>query len=278
MNVLRFLLRAVFVATWILLGLLSVTLILPVASLRIRSCMTKHWSRALMFLCGVGIRVRGEARRTGPVMWVANHVSWIDIFVLNAVRPTAFIAKSDIRRWPIIGWLVAGAGTVFIERGHRHAVRAVGHQMKARFGQGEVVGLFPEGTTSPGYGVASFHSSLFDAAIRAGVDIQPVALRFFHRGRRSDYVAFVGEQNLIQNLWYLLGTTGVVVEAVFLPEMLNSYCQEQGRARVAEQARTAIGEEVSGDGVGVGPHAGSDPSAFGHDVGVGPRTGSDPKT
>ncbi|MBB5215821.1 lysophospholipid acyltransferase family protein [Parapusillimonas granuli] len=245
MNILRFLLRAAFVATWIVLGLLSVTLIFPFAPLRMRSYMVLHWSRGLMLLCGVGIRVYGSARRAGPVMLVANHVSWIDIFVLNAVRPTAFIAKSDIRRWPVIGWLVEGAGTVFIERGRRHAIRAVGHQMKTRFSQGEAVGLFPEGTTSPGYEVAPFHSSLFDAAIRANVDIQPVALRFFHRGRRSDYVAFVGEQNLMQNLWYLLGTTGVVVEAVFLPELRNGYCQEQGRARVAEQARAAIIEAIS---------------------------------
>src|SRR3546814_2365399 len=82
--------------------------------------------------------------------------------------------------------------------------------MKGRFSQGEVVGLFPEGTTSSGFDVGPFHSSLFDAALRAHVDVQPVALRFFHRGQRSDYNAFVGEQNLLQNLWYLLGTTGVV--------------------------------------------------------------------
>jgi 1-acyl-sn-glycerol-3-phosphate acyltransferase len=193
-----------------------------------------------MMLCGVKIRARGEPRLNGPVLWVANHVSWIDIFVLNSVRPTTFVAKSEIRRWPVLGWLVAGAGTVFIERGRRHAVRAVGHQMKARFDEGMAIGLFPEGTTSPGHDVELFHSSLFDAAIRAGVDIQPVALRFMHRGERSDYVAFVGEQSLMQNLWCLLGTTGVEVEAVFLPVMSGERCVESGRANVAAHAHRVI--------------------------------------
>lgn len=246
LSVLRFSLRAVLVALWIILGLLSVSIVFPLASPGTRSCMNLHWSRVLMRLCGVALRIRGEPKRDGPVLWVANHVSWVDIFVLNSIRPTAFVAKSDIRRWPVLGWLVAGAGTVFIERGHRHAVRAVGHQMKARFEQGEVVGLFPEGTTSSGYDVAPFHSSLFDAAIRAHVDIQPVALRFTHRGQRSDYLAFVGEQNLMQNLWRLLGTTGVVVELVFLPVMSSAYCEEEGRAKVAAAAHRAIRRAVIG--------------------------------
>lgn len=244
MSLLRFTLRAVIVVLFIIGGLLSVTLIFPWAGPRVRAAMNRHWSRGLMRVCGVRLRIRGEPRMTGAILWVANHVSWVDIFVLNSVRPTAFIAKSDIRAWPIIGWLVAGAGTVFIERGHRHAIRKVGHQMKARFNHGEAVGLFPEGTTSPGYDVAPFHSSLFEAAISAQVDIQPVALRFFHKGRRSDYVAFVGEQNLVQNLWCLLGTTGVTVELVFLPIMHSQRCTEEGRSKVASHAHHAIRHAV----------------------------------
>ncbi|HEY9571598.1 MAG TPA: 1-acyl-sn-glycerol-3-phosphate acyltransferase [Pusillimonas sp.] len=247
MSVLLFSLRAVLVVVWIILGLMSVSIVFPLASLRIRSCMNLYWSRVLMRLCGVAVRIKGEPKRSGPVLWVANHVSWVDIFVLNSIRPTSFVAKSDIRRWPVLGWLVAGAGTVFIERGHRHAVRAVGHQMKARFERGEVVGLFPEGTTSTGFDVAPFHSSLFDAAIRAHVDIQPVALRFEHQGARSDYVAFVGEQNMLQNMWCLLGTTGVVIELVFLPVMSSRQCEEDGRVKVAAHAHQAIRRAVTGE-------------------------------
>src|SRR5690606_34903997 len=93
--------------------------------------------------------------------------------------------------------------------------------------------------------VAPFHSSLFDAAIRSHVDIQPVALRFFHRGRRSDYVAFVGEQSLLQNLWCLLGTTGVAVELEFPPAMDGAFCEEHGRSAVAARAHHLIRQAVA---------------------------------
>lgn len=219
-------------------------LVFPFLSLRARSGLNYRWSRALMFLCGVSIKVHGEPKLHGAALWVANHVSWIDIFVLNSVRPTSFIAKSEIRYWPILGWLVAGSGTLFIERGHRHAVRSVGHKMKSRFAQGEVIGLFPEGTTSTGFDVAPFHSSLFDAAIRVQVDIQPVALRFFHHGQRSDHVAFVGEQSLVQNLWRLLWARGIEVELVFLPVMSGEYCEEHGRGKVSAHAHHVIRQAV----------------------------------
>ncbi|MGB6104768.1 MAG: lysophospholipid acyltransferase family protein [Pusillimonas sp.] len=244
MGILLFLLRATGVATLILFGLLSVVLVFPLASLRVRSAMNQYWSRVLMALCGVKVRVRGEPIGEGAVLWVVNHVSWVDIFVLNSIRPTAFVAKSEIRRWPLIGWLAVGAGTVFLQRGNRNAIRAVAEQMKHRFAQGEVVGLFPEGTTSSGFDVGPFHSSLFDAAIRAHVDIQPVALRFFHRGRRSDYAAFVGEQNLMQNLWCLLGTTGVEVELVFLAMMPSEACEQAGRSHVAARAHHLVRQAV----------------------------------
>lgn len=239
-----FLARAVLVVAWMMLGLSLVLLAFPVLARSVRSAVNLRWSRILVWLCGVAVRVQGEPDRTRPVLWVANHVSWIDVFILNSVRTLSFIAKSEIRRWPLIGRLVAGSGTIFIERGQRHAVRRVGRQMEAHFQRGEAIGLFPEGTTSPGFDVAPFHSSLFDAAIRAQADIQPVALRFFHRGKRSDYVAFVGEQNLVQNLWCLLGATNVVVELEFLPVMSSAYCQEQGRSKVAEQAHQEILDAV----------------------------------
>ncbi len=244
MTVLLFVPRAVLLIIWLLLGLLLVLLFFPYCGLAARSAITRRWSRILLLFSGVRVKVYGEPVARGPALWVANHVSWIDIFVINSVRSTSFIAKSEIKHWPIIGWLVAGSGTVFIERGHRHAVREVGRQMKACFERGEIVGLFPEGTTSPGFDLAPFHSSLFDAAIRANVDIQPVALRFFHRGRRSDYVAFVGEQSLLHNMWRLLGTTGVVIELEFLAVMDADYCAQHGRSKVAAHAHHVVRQAI----------------------------------
>lgn len=239
--------RLILLVAWLLGGLVTVVAVFPLLRLRQRQWLIHHWSRVLMACCGVKIRVRGRPKREGAVLWVANHVSWVDIFVMDSVRAVSFIAKSDIRKWPVIGWLVAGAGTLFIERGRRHAVRAVGQQMNARFARGEAVGLFPEGTTSPGLDVAPFHTSLFEPALRAGVDIQPVALLFLHRGERSTRYAFVGEQTLVHNIWNLLTASGTVVELVFCPVLSAAGCAELGRAGVARHCEQQIREVVKTD-------------------------------
>ena len=236
--------RLILLVTWVSGGLVTVMAIFPVLGSRPRQWLIRHWSRALMACCGVKIHCRGQPKREGAVLWVANHVSWVDIFVMDSVRAVSFIAKSDIRKWPLIGWLVAGAGTLFIERGRRHAVRAVGHQMNTRFAKGEAVGLFPEGTTSMGLDVAPFHASLFEPALRAGVDVQPVALLFLHRGERTSRYAFVGEQTLVHNIWNLLTATGTVVEVVFCPVTSAAECAELGRAEIAARAERMIRDVI----------------------------------
>lgn len=230
------------VAPWIIFGLLCVGLLYPFMSLPARAGLNRYWSRRLMAMCGIRVARAGDPLLAGPVLWVANHVSWIDIFVVNSVRATAFVAKSEIRKWPLIGWLAAGAGTLFIERGQRHAVHAVGESVQDRFRQGVAVGLFPEGTTSEGDIVRPFHASLFEPARAAGVPIQPVVLRFLQHGRRSPLAAFVGEETLAANLWRVLGATGLSVEVEFLPPLPGhtSDGQPVSRLELSRQARTAI--------------------------------------
>ncbi len=206
--------------------------------------MVRHCSSLLMLLCGVQTRVIGEPARVGAVLWVANHISWLDIFVLNRVRATCFVAKSDIRHWPVIGWLVAGAGTVFIERSQRHAIKGVSQQMDQRFRRGEAVGLFPESTTSEGLNVRPFHAGLFEAAIAGNVDIQPVALRFYQHGERTVRFAFVGDQSLMGNLWTLLSSRGVSVECEFLDRIPAGQCAAIGRSNCADLAYQAVRQAV----------------------------------
>ncbi len=242
MKLLRFVLRLSLVLPLIIFGLLSVGLAYPLMRPAARAWLNRRWSRWLMAACGLKVAFKGEPRLEGPVLLVANHVSWIDIFVLNSARATSFVAKSEIRAWPVIGWLVAGAGTLFIERGQRHAVHAMGESMQARFKQGDAVGLFPEGTTSEGFELLPFHASLFEPARSAAVEIQPVALRFLQHGKRSGYAAFVGEESLVANLWRVLGVTGLAVEVVFLPPLAARHPDGSlpTRLELSHQARDAI--------------------------------------
>lgn len=244
MPVLLFFPRAILVVIWIMSSLLAVIIVFPLVSLRVRNAMNRRWSQTLLFICGVRVRVRGRPECTDASLWVANHVSWLDIFILSSVRSVIFIAKSDIRRWPVIGWMVAGAGTIFLERGHRHAIKHVSRQMQARFIGGQAVGLFPEGTTSIGFDVAPFHSSLFEPAIYTQACIQPIALRFLHRGRRSGHAAFVGKQSLVQNLWCLLSTTQVAIELEFLPAISSAKSQELGRGKTSSLAHQIIRKAI----------------------------------
>ena len=245
MKVLRFIFRATLALSWVLTGLLTLLLISPIVGQKARQEIKRWWSGVLLRFCGVEVSHSGQPLVKGPVLWVINHVSWLDIFAINHVRAAVFIAKSEIRRWPLLGWLVAGADTIFIERASRHAVQKVGRAMQEKFERGQVVGLFPEGTTSSGHDLLPFFANLFEPARRAGVPIQPVALLFFHHDKRSDFAAFVGEENLMQNLWRVLGSTGVRIEVEFLPPIWTPDGHPvPTRAELGRQAHHALKQVV----------------------------------
>lgn len=239
---LRIAVRLMLLLPWVVVGLLSVSLAYPVLSPARRAWMNRNWSRVLLAICGVRVSVSGDPALQGAVLFVANHVSWIDIFVMNAVRPTAFIAKSEIRRWPVVGWLVAGAGTLFIERGQRRAVHGVGLAMRTRFEQGQAVGLYPEGTTSDGLSLLPFHTSLFEPARFAGAPIQPLALLYAGNGARHAFPAFVGEETLVTNVCRILGAVRLTVRVQYLAPIVvdGSLTSAGARAALSNQAYKAI--------------------------------------
>ena len=232
---------------WVLAGLLIIALTYVWIGLSGRMWTKKWWSFVLLRICGIRVMQSGDPLLNGSVLWVVNHISWLDIFVMNCVRATAFVAKSEIRSWPLIGWLANGADTIFIERASRHAVHKVGLEMQSRFDRNQVVGLFPEGTTSQGFDVLPFYANLFEPARKSGAQIQPVALKYFHHGRRSDFAAFVGEQTLLQNMWEVLGGSGVSVEICFLPIIWDGVEPAPVRADLSKHARQLISRALSQD-------------------------------
>lgn len=240
----RFSWRAFMLMIWVLLGLFILAFVFPWARLKWRQTIIQTWSRYLLWFCGVQIDYRGLAITDQPILFVANHISWLDIFVLNRVRATAFVAKKEIRQWPFLGWLVAWAGTIFIDREQRYAIKNVVLQIQEKLKQNQAVGFFPEGGTSPGLSLQSFHSSLFETAISTKMDIQPVALRFYDGDLRSTRVAFVGDQSLVQNVWQLLKQSGVRIECEFLPILPHSDNQNQGRIKTAKQAHRKIEQAI----------------------------------
>lgn len=191
-------------------GLAKCALLFPWASAATRNRLTLNWSRRLLGICGVTVRQMPGAPALGHALVVANHVSWLDIFVINALHPSRFVAKSEIRSWPVVGWLVAMAGTVFIVRGNRRDLRHIFKSLVASLQEGERVAFFPEGATAPPGTMLPFHANLFEAAIDASVPVQPYALKYVDgQGRYHPAVDFTGSTTFVESVMSILGADGI---------------------------------------------------------------------
>lgn len=171
-------------------------------------------------------------------MLVANHVSWLDIFVIDAVVPARFVAKSEIRSWPVFGWLSERVGTIFIERARRHDTARVNALVADALGAGDVFVVFPEGTTTDGTEVLKFHASLLAPALTAGAAVQPVAIRYERDdGTLCVAAAYVGDASLWDALIAMSGEPVIHAHVWFHEPLKGSY---RHRRDVAAAAREAI--------------------------------------
>lgn len=230
-------------------GLLTVFLLFPLVSQVRREALVRRWSRMLLACCGVRVRevVRsgGEALASqgGGRMLLANHISWLDIFVVNAVAPATFVAKSEIARWPLAGALVARVGTVFIERDRRRAVREVIVALGRRLEEGRRAAVFPEGTTSDGRRVLPFFGNLAQAAIEARAPVVPIGLRYVDPdGIPSHAAAFIGDDHFMDAVWRITGHPELVAEMHVLAAI--EVASGTTRHGLAEQARFAISQSL----------------------------------
>lgn len=183
----------------------------------------------------LGIRLNrvGNSVRA-PALIVANHVSWLDIYAVNAVAPATFVCKDEVRRWPLIGWLVAKTGSIFIERGKRTAAQRAADRIRARLLAGDVVVLFPEGTTTDGSKVLPFHGAPLQAAIDAGCDLRPVALSYTDAlGSSSAAPAYWGEITLWQSLWAVALASGLQANVEHLAPLAPTSGNRRGLAALA---------------------------------------------
>lgn len=218
-------------------GVLICAVVFPRIDEAAQMVHVQRWSARMLELLGIGIDARGTPS-PGPVLIVSNHVSWLDIVAINAVRPVRFVAKADMRRWPLLGWMVAAGGTLFIEREKkRDALRVVHHIADALSGGGRMA-VFPEGTTGDGHGRLPFHANLLQAAISIGATVQPVALRYSDASARiSAAAAYVGEMSLARSVWDIVHARGVVAHVAHLEPVPAT---GQDRRVLARRMRAAI--------------------------------------
>jgi 1-acyl-sn-glycerol-3-phosphate acyltransferase len=220
----------------LLLGLLIQIVLFWWLPRGVRNAIIARWSRVLLAILGVRVHRHGDVPLQGTMV-VMNHISWIDIFVLMAVAPSRFVAKSEIARWPVLGWLVHMAGTVFIDRTKRHAVRTILHSIRDHMLAGDRVAVFPEGTTSDGTQLLPFHANLLQAAVQAGRNITPVALAYAEQGQPSQAAAYIDDMNLIESIMRITKAKQHTATLHVLPPLA---VEGLTRHALAEQARAQI--------------------------------------
>ncbi len=173
---------------------------LPAGAHDLQTQAHRLWCAIMLRICGVSVARSGQPLPEGPAMIVANHISWLDILLIHAIYPARFVAKAQIRRWPLVGVLAVIAGTIFIERGNSSSRNRVTRRIAACLRRGEKVVVFPEGGINPAPGVGRFHGRLFAAAIRTGAPAVPVAIKYAREQDLHDLVVFGPGQNFILNL------------------------------------------------------------------------------
>jgi len=205
----------------------------------------RWWSAGLLRAVGMRVQVSGTAPRPGATLVVANHVSWIDIAAIHAAAPHArFVSKADVLAWPLLGWLIKNAGTLFIERERkRDAVRVV-HAMAQAMQAGDTVAVFPEGTTGAGPELLPFHANLLQAAIATATPVQPIVLRFADAAQAySPAAVYIGETTLLQSVWRVVSASGLTAHVHVMPPIATAHAD---RRALALHLRELMAAELPG--------------------------------
>ncbi len=209
----------------------------------IRARLTQAWSAKLLRILNIVLSVHGARPGEGveKLFLVANHVSWLDIFVINASQPSRFVAKSEIRDWPIAGALAEAGGTIFVRRAKRSDTTRTNSEIQAALAQGDTVAVFPEGTTTTGDRLLKFHTSLFEPAVSNNAIVSPAAICYRDEsGAPCAAAIFVGETTFSESMAAIIGAQKMIAEITFAPCIAAATLSRREVAVAAENAIAAI--------------------------------------
>ncbi len=221
MKLIRQIYRFLAIVLFVFLGVVLTLLIsppglkTPPGALHIK--LRQWWFRQATRIFGLRLKINGK-EHPGASLWVANHISWLDIPVIGGTGNVGFLSKAEIRKWPVIGWLAEKSGTLFIDRGGKNASQNASEKIAARIIEGHSVLIFPEATTTDGSDVKRFYPRLFAAAVDHGLSVQPVSIRYLNKeGQRHPKAAFINQETFIPNLLKILGDPWITAEVTLLP-------------------------------------------------------------
>jgi len=203
---------------------------------RIGEYLLCGWSRGICAIFGVKPKFSGNFA-PGPSLIVANHISWLDIFVLHSTSTMSFVAKAEIEKWPLAGWVASFGDTIYHQRGDRDSAQGVVAVVAERLRGGHTVAIFAEGGILGGPGVKPFHARLFAAAIDTAVPVQPVMLRYLRNGVPCPDITFLPGEHFLVNFFRLLCQPACVVEVGIMPPIDS---QGKQRRELASEAHSAV--------------------------------------
>ncbi|MET0335565.1 MAG: lysophospholipid acyltransferase family protein [Rhizobacter sp.] len=249
MRTLRALWRLACCGKLLVTGVLRCAFIFPFITSETRLWQTGRWCGHMAGALGLTITGTGVSH-AGSTLLAANHISWLDILAVNAVHPARFVSKADVKHWPILGWLVASGGTLFIERERKRDALRVVHQIADALKQGDTIAMFPEGTTGDGSNLLPFHANLLQAAISTGTPVQPVALRYADDEHTpSQAVVWIGDSTLAESLWRVACARGLRVQVTQMEAIATVGVDRRDLGlQVRNQIAGALGFAPSTDG------------------------------
>lgn len=226
-------------------GMLIAAFCFPRISEAGRRTHIRHWSQQLLRILAIQLQVTpaGVARQPHPprTVLVANHISWVDVFAIDAVMPARFVAKAEVASWPLAGWLATRVGTLYIRRARRHDTARINRDMGAALQNGELLAVFPEGTTSDGTRLLKFNSSLLEPAVSQQAALLPIALSYWRPdGTRCTELAYDGQWTLWDTIRRMVAVARIECRMTVLPVI-----EPQHHRRVlATEARRVIGDAL----------------------------------
>jgi 1-acyl-sn-glycerol-3-phosphate acyltransferase len=207
----------------------------------------KAWSQHTLDILGIQVLHQTSLtpieQSAAPLMFVANHVSWVDALIIQSIQPSIFVAKAEVKAWPIVGSIATGCGVVFVNRGSPSSARRMVDEVSSALHHGYCVAVFPEGTSSEGSSVSLFHGNLFEAAINHNIQVQPLAIRYTnpHTGALCRQAAFIGDIGFVQSLHQVMTATGIQAR-VHAGEMLSP--QGHSRKTLAHLSHRSVSHQL----------------------------------
>jgi 1-acyl-sn-glycerol-3-phosphate acyltransferase len=230
----------------VICGVCTLSFIFPFLDRSNKDRKIQAWSKRILKIFHMQLVVHdAHLLDRGPYLIASNHISWLDIHVINAFKPIRFVAKSEVAEWPIFGWMAKQLGTVFIRRDSaRHARQVVGQMAEVL--KTECVCIFPEGTSTIGELVLPFKPNLFESAISAQVLVFPLAIQYLSKGskERSQTPAFVGDMGLLESMSKIIKNRSLIAQITIFPAYSEGYQPRVDRKQLANYCQETISKSL----------------------------------